>query len=120
MFVEVPRVEYEKLVESHIAVRSEVVRQRVEEAWQVQRARFQGTASLSNADMGPAEVWESCQVEDEAKGLLQAAMKQLALSARAFHRVLKVARTIADLAGVERIGVVHLAEALQHRPRAQV
>ena len=93
MFVEVPRVEYEKLVESHTAVRSEVVRQRVEEAW---------------------------QVEDEAKGLLQAAMKQLALSARAFHRVLKVARTIADLAGVERIGVVHLAEALQHRPRAQV
>ena len=62
----------------------------------------------------------SPKVEDEAKGLLQAAMKQLALSARAFHRVLKVARTIADLAGVERIGVVHLAEALQHRPRAQV
>jgi magnesium chelatase family protein len=67
--------------------------------------------------MGPAEVWSFCPLEDAAKGLLQAAMKQLNLSARAFHRILKVSRTIADLSGAETIGVAHLAEALQYRPR---
>ena len=70
--------------------------------------------------MGPVEVWNYCQVEDSAKGLLQAAMKQLNLSARGFHRVLKLSRTIADLARAEAIGIVHLAEALQYRPRGQV
>ena len=67
--------------------------------------------------MGPVEVWEFCQVEDAAKGLLQAAMQQLSLSARGFHRILKVARTIADLAGSEVIGIPHVAEAIQYRPR---
>ena len=55
-----------------------------------------------------------------ARGLLQAAMRQLGLSDRAFHRVLKLACTIADMAEIETVGVVHLAEALQYRPRAQV
>ncbi len=67
--------------------------------------------------MGPAEVWEFCKLEDNSKGLLQAAMRQLDLSARAFHRILKVSRTIADLAGSEPIGIAHLAEALQYRSR---
>ncbi len=69
----------------------------------------------SNAEMGPAEVWEFCQVDEGAQGLLQAAMNQLNLSARAFHRVLKLSRTIADLAGSEEIKVEHLAEAIQYR-----
>jgi magnesium chelatase family protein len=120
MFVEVPRVEYEKLVQSQDGEGSAQARERVERARQTQRSRFQDTPHLSNADMGPAEVWEFCQVEDAAKGLLQAAMRQLALTARGFHRVLKVARTIADLAGSESIGVVHVAEALQYRPRGQM
>jgi magnesium chelatase family protein len=67
--------------------------------------------------MGPVEVWEHCQVEDGARSLLQMAMNQLSLSARGFHRVLKVARTIADLADSETIRTSHLAEALQYRPR---
>ena len=66
--------------------------------------------------MGPVEVWNLCQVDDSAKGLLQAAMQRMQLSARGFHRILKVSRTIADLAKAETICVAHLAEALQYRP----
>ena len=62
---------------------------------------------------------ECCRVEPEAQGLLQAAMNQLHLSARAFHRILKLGRTIADLAAAETIGASHIAEALQYRPREQ-
>ena len=67
--------------------------------------------------MGPAEVRDFCQVDPAGKSLLKAAMQQLQMSARAYHRILKLARTIADLAGSERIQTVHLAEAIQYRPR---
>jgi len=120
MFVEVPRVEYEKLVEVSSGETSAQVRARVEHARDVQRLRFRDTGISANAEMGPAMVWEQCKLEDGARGLLQTAMKQLTLTARGFHRVLKLSRTIADLAGVETIGVAHLAEALQYRPRTQV
>ena len=119
MFVEVPRVEYEKLVETPTAESSEVVRQRVREAREVQRRRFQDQRPVCNAEMGPEEVWHFCSLGEGSRGLLQAAMRQLGLSARAFHQVLKLSRTIADLAGAEEIGVVHLAEALQYRPRGE-
>ncbi len=82
--------------------------------------RFEGTALACNADMGPAEVRQYCQVEEAGRGLLKAAIQQLAMSARAFHRILKLARTIADLAGSERIETPHLAEAIQYRPRRWV
>jgi len=71
-----------------------------------------------NADMGPAEVREYCQVDEAARSLLRAAMQQLQLSPRAFHRLLTPARTIADLAGAETIETAHLAEAIQYRPRS--
>jgi len=70
--------------------------------------------------MGPAEVREYCQVDDAGRSLLRAAMEQLQMSARAFHRVLKLGRTIADLAGSETIQTSHLAEALQYRPRTHM
>ena len=120
LFVEVPRVEYEKLVEPSGAETSAQVRQRIQGARQIQKERFEGTAIINNGETGPVDVWEFCQVDDPAKGLLQAAMKQMHLSARGFHRILKVSRTIADLAGAETIGIAHLAEALQYRPTGWV
>ena len=125
MFAEVPPVAYEKLMDSDHGEDSAPVRRRVRAARDIQRNRFQGTSLTCNAEMGPAEVWEFCQVDEGAKELLQAAMNQLSLSARAFHRILKLSRTIADLstgsrqglAGAESINVAHLAEALQYRSR---
>jgi magnesium chelatase family protein len=69
--------------------------------------------------MGPAEVRDHCQVDDAGKGLLKAAMQQLHMSARAYHRILKLARMIADLAGSDNIETAHLSEAIQYRPRRQ-
>jgi magnesium chelatase family protein len=115
--VEVPRVEYEKLTDESAGETSEQVRGRVEAARARQVQRFAGTAHLSNADMGPQEVWTYCRLEDAAQGLARTAMDQVQLSACAFHRVLKVARTIADLAGADTISVAHLAESIQYRQR---
>jgi magnesium chelatase family protein len=120
IFVEVPRVDYEKLADNRMGESSEVVQQRVEQARSIQRKRFNGTKLAANADMTPLEVREFCQVEPSAQSLLQAAMRQLFLSARAFHRILKLARTIADLADAETISASHLAEAIQYRPKAQM
>jgi magnesium chelatase family protein len=74
------------------------------------------TDILNNAEMGPNEVYQFCEVEDSAQSLLQTAMQQMQLSARVYHRILKVSRTIADLGGSDTIGVAHIAEALQYRP----
>jgi len=119
--VEVPRVEYEKLSQSRLGESSAAVRERVEVARQRQRERF-GTKDgvTCNADMRPAEVRKFCSLDETGKNLMQSAMSQLQLSARAYHRVLKLARTIADLAGSESIGPSHLAEALQYRPRLSI
>jgi magnesium chelatase family protein len=117
--IEVPRVEYEKLSDDRQGEPSAVIRQRVEAARDRQRKRFDGMDLLSNADMGPAAVRQYCPVDEAGNSLLRAAMKQLHMSARAYHRILKLARTIADLAGSEEIETVHLAEAIQYRPRRQ-
>lgn len=113
-------MEYEKLVDDSPIEDSTNPRKRVEQARKVQSERFQDCDFLCNSEMGPAEVWKFCQLEDGARGLLQTATQRLNLSARAFHRILKVSRTIADLEGSEGINVAHLAEALQYRARAVV
>ncbi len=120
VFVEVPPVEYAKLVEEEPAEDSSRPRLRVEEARQIQGKRFKECGFFCNSEMGPAEVWKFCQLDEGAKGLLQTATQRLNLSARAFHRILKVSRTIADLEGSEGINIAHLAEALQYRPRTAV
>jgi len=97
--------------------KSEKVQSRVKAARSLQIERFQGTKLVGNAEMMPNEVREFCRVEDQAQSLLKAAMKQLYLSARAFHRILKLARTIADLEGSGIIETQHVAEAIQYRPR---
>jgi magnesium chelatase family protein len=117
LFVEVPPVEYDKLVDETPAEDSAQVRGRVERAREIQRRRFGDSGVLCNSEMGPAEVWAACPLDGSARSLLQAATQQLNLSARAFHRILKVSRTIADLDGAEGISVGHLAEALQYRSR---
>ena len=118
--VEVPRVDYAKLTGTGAPETSAAIRERVARAREVQLARFVGTARTSNAEMGPKEVRSYCPVEPAAQTLLKAAVQQLHLSARAFHRTLKLARTIADLAGAEVIGAAHVAEAIQYRPRQPV
>ncbi len=120
VFVEVPPVEYEKLIDDQPAEDSSLPRLRVEEARDIQRERFKESGFFCNSEMGPAEVWKFCQLDDGAKGLLQTATQRLNLSARAFHRILKVSRTIADLEVSDGINIAHLAEALQYRPRTAV
>lgn len=120
IFVEVPRIEYEKLADDRLGESSEAIRVRIEAARIIQRQRFEGSKLTCNADMTPIEIRSFCRTEPAAQSLLQTAVRQLSLSARSFHRILKLARTIADLAGGETIGAGHLAEALQYRPRSLV
>jgi len=120
IFVEVPHIDYEKLADDRLGEKSDKVQARVEAARLLQRKRFQGTKLTCNAEMTPTEVREFCQVEESAQSLLKMAMKQLYLSARAFHRILKLARTIADLENGDIIKAHHLAEAIQYRPRSQL
>lgn len=115
--IEVPRVDYEKLSSDRLGESSASIRERVQAARERQRARFKGTDIVCNADMRVAEVRQFCKLDEAGDSLVRAAMSQLNLSARGYHRVLKLARTIADLAGSEQIQSVHLAEALQYRPK---
>ena len=117
LFVQVPRVDYEKLMSDEAAESSETVRERVEAARERQRRRFAESPFTCNADMGPVEARAACRLDDGAMGLVQMAMKQFHLSARAFHRTLKLSRTIADVAGADTIASAHAAEALQYRAR---
>jgi magnesium chelatase family protein len=119
IFVEVPRVEYEKLADNRLSEKSENVRLRVEAARKAQRKRFQGNRLTCNSEMTPADVRSFCKLEESAQSLLKTATRQLYLSARAFHRILKLARTVADLDESDIIRASHLAEAIQYRPRSQ-
>ncbi len=130
--IEVPRVDYQKLSSDRMGESSEAIRCRVEAARQRQRERFEGVrrlqSSLSNsadsllcnADMRVGEIRQFCKLAEAGESLIRAAMGQMNLSARGYHRVLKLARTIADLAGSESIQAAHLAEALQYRPKSMV
>ena len=123
LFVDVPRVPYDKLAGQARGEGSAAVRARVRQARDVQHERFAGTNGriVLNADMTPPLVREFAQEQlgDGAADVLRMAVDRLNLSARSFHRVLKVARTIADLGGSGVIETVHLAEAIQYRQRLE-
>ena len=115
--VEVPRVDYEKLADKRNVEDSKTIRARVQAARDCHLECFAGTKLTCNAEMGPTEVRQYCQTAASGEKLLKATVQQLHLSARAYHRVLKLARTIADLAGSEMIAANHVAEEVQYRPR---
>jgi magnesium chelatase family protein len=123
MNIEVRRVDYEKLSGDRLGETSESIRARVQAARDVQLRRFgvrsQDTSDsiICNADMRIGEIRKFCKLQDEGQSLMRSAMSQLNLSARAYYHILKLARTIADLAGCDEIGSVHVAEALQYRPK---
>lgn len=116
--LDVPRVDHDKLMSQQRGESSVEVRKRVEQARERQRQRFASYPHLyANADMTVSEMQKLIELAPEARQLLDISVKRMQLSARAYHRALKLARTIADLGGAERIEVQHVAEAIQYRPR---
>ena len=116
LHVEVTPVTFDQMTETRKAETSADIQPRVDKARQVQEARFADYIDVhSNAMMPPQMVKDICAISDEGRTLLKTAMERLGLSARAYDRILKVARTIADLAGTEEIQIQHLAEAIQYR-----
>lgn len=114
--IEVPAVPYKELSCERSGEPSEAIRSRVNAARRRQLERFAGRAGIyANAHMRPRDLSKFCRVSDEAEALLRTAIAKLKLSARAYHRILKIARTIADLAGEGRILPPHVSEAVQYR-----
>jgi magnesium chelatase family protein len=113
--LEIPAVKYKELTETKDAEPSAVIKARVENARAIQRKRFKSEGIFYNASMNTKLIKKYCILNDEAKELLKMAMTELGLSARAYDKILKVSRTIADLAEAEGISAEHLSEAVQYR-----
>ncbi|MBM4144203.1 MAG: YifB family Mg chelatase-like AAA ATPase [Lentisphaerae bacterium] len=114
--VEVPAIRYQELTSLERGESSAAIRERVAAGREIQGRRFQAHRRLhNNAGMGPRQLQQYCRLDGEAQELLRMAMTELHFSARAYDRIIKVARTIADLAGAERIGPDHVSEAVQYR-----
>jgi magnesium chelatase family protein len=119
LHVEVPKVKFDKLADDQTAEPSAEIRKRVEAARQIQIKRFKDLGIITNAEMSSRLAKEYCFVDEKTMTLLRQAVNQLGLSARSYFRVLKLARTIADLAGDDNIKLEHVAEALQYRPKVE-
>lgn len=122
LHVEVPRVKFEKLSDDNLAEKSVKVRARVEAARERQKRRFVDSIkskykTITNSEMNSQQIKKFCQIDEKSMDLLKNAVNQLGLSARAYHRILKLARTISDLEGVDDIQTSHIAEALQYRAK---
>jgi magnesium chelatase family protein len=117
--LEVPEVDVEKLTGEVKSEDSVTIRDRVIQARQIQHERFTGTGIFTNSEMNNTQLKMYCKLDQESLELLKLAISQMNLSARGYHRVLKLSRTIADLAGSENIQTEHLAEALQYRTREE-
>ena len=115
---EVPRMRFEKLNDKNISEDSASIRERVTAARTKQHERFKNLDGIiTNSEMQNKHIKEFCRIGEKETNLLRQAVNQLQLSARAFHRIIKISRTIADLAGADQIEVPHLAEAIQYRQR---
>ena len=115
LHVEVPLVEFRELSSQHQGESSETIRERVIAARKIQAVRFKGKSATTNAAMGPRQVKAHCQLDSTGSSYLEQAMEQMNFSARAHARILKVARTLADLAGSELIRPDDILEAIQFR-----
>jgi magnesium chelatase family protein len=115
LHIEVPAVRYEELSGKAPGESSEAIRARVDEARRIQQDRFGKSKARCNARMGPRQMKEHCQLDDGSQELLRVAISELNFSARAYDRILKVARTIADLAGREKMEAEDVSEAIQYR-----
>ncbi len=113
--IEVPAVRYRDLTGEASGEDSETIKGRVNRARELQRLRFNGKRIYCNAQMTPRYLKKYCQIGEDSKALLEQAIDKLGLSARAYTRILKIARTIADLESVEEITAQHIAEAIQYR-----
>jgi len=113
--IELPSIKYKELTDTKETESSAIIKARVEKARAIQRERFKNDGIFYNAQMSTRLIKKYCLLEDEAKELLKMAMNELGLSARAYDKVLKVSRTIADLAKFETILAEHISEAIQYR-----
>ncbi len=117
--IQVPRIEYNKMSSGQLAETSASIQKRVEAAREIQRQRFADNhAEVScNSEMRPAEIRQYCRLDEQSSKMMQDVMERFSISARVYHRLLKLARTIADLDNKADIGPDHMAEAIQYRPR---
>ena len=114
LIVEVPALEYEELRRKAPAESSAEIKKRVNAARDIQQRRYE-TGSMCNARMGTSELRKYCALSEESDALMKAAFEAMGLSARSYDRILRVARTIADMEGADNIGPEHIAEAIQYR-----
>jgi magnesium chelatase family protein len=113
--MEVPAVSYEDLASEKRGESSSMIRERVLRAREIQQKRFSGRHIYCNAQMGAKEIREYCHLTSENRAFLEKMANKFSLSARAYHRIIKISRTIADLEGASHIALEHLAEAVQYR-----
>ena len=113
--IEVPAIKFNEISSDKPAEASSAIRERVTKARTIQYARFKADGIYANAHMKPRHIRKYCKIDEDSLSLMEKAMNRLGLSARAYNRILKVARTIADIEGTEKIASEHISEAIQYR-----